>query len=328
MNLSKKNLRDLYYNMKLIRNFEDVVDEYAKKGYIPGFIHLGTGQEACQVGVMLTLKETDYKFPDHRSHGVCLLSGTSKENVLAEIFGKKTGISGGRGGSMHILDIKCRNMGNNGIQGSNMVTCLGTAFASKYNNTQDVTVVFCGDGTMGRGEVYEGMNIAAKWKLPIIYALVNNQYAISTRAESVHSYPKNLSDRAWGYCIPSEVVDGNDVIVVYEACTKAVKRARDGGGPTVLELLTYRWQGMFSGDPAAYRPKDEVKIWKEKRCPIKRLREKLISDKIFSAQELDKLDKESAEEIEDMLKYALKSPEPEPEDALNYIYVGREVEGR
>ena len=328
MNLSKGVLKELYYNMILIRDFEDTVDKYAKKGYIPGFIHLSTGQEACQAGVMLTLKETDYKFPDHRSHGVCLLSGTPKERVLTEIFAKKTGISGGRGGSMHILDIKCRNMGFNAIQGANMVTCLGTAFASQYNNTQDVTAVFCGDGTIGRGEVHEGMNIAAKWKLPIIYVLVNNEYAISTRVESVHSYPKNLSDRAWGYCIPNEVIDGNNVIAVYEASSRAVKRARAGEGPTVLELLTYRWQGMFSGDPAAYRPKDEVKIWKEKRCPIKRLREKLITDKTFSSKGLDALNKQSLEEIEDMLKYAMESPEPEPKDALKYIYAGREVEGR
>jgi len=305
MNLSKGVLKELYYNMVLIRDFEEIVDKYAKKGYIPGFIHLSTGQEACQAGVMLTLKETDYKFPDHRSHGVCLLSGTPKERVLAEIFAKKTGISGGRGGSMHILDIKCRNM----------------------NNTQDVTAVFCGDGTIGRGEVHEGMNIAAKWKLPIIYVLVNNEYAISTRVESVHSYPKNLSDRAWGYCIPNEVIDGNDVISVCEASTKAVKRARAGEGPTVLELLTYRWQGMFSGDPAAYRSKDEVKFWKE-HCPIKRLREKMISDKIFSAEEVDELNRKSLEEIEGMLKYAIESPEPEPKDALKYIYAGREVEGR
>jgi pyruvate dehydrogenase E1 component alpha subunit len=137
-----------------------------------------------------------------------------------------------------------------------------------------------------------------------------------------------LSDRAWGYCIPNEVIDGNDVIAVYEASSKAVKRARAGEGPTVLELLTYRWQGMFSGDPAAYRPKDEVKIWKEKRCPIKRLREKLITDKTFSAEELNELNKQSLEEIEDMLKYAMESPEPEPKDALKYIYAGREVEGR
>jgi TPP-dependent pyruvate/acetoin dehydrogenase alpha subunit len=145
--------------------------------------------------------------------------------------------------------------------------------------------------------------------------------------ESVHSYPKNLSDRAWGYCIPNEVIDGNDVIAVYETSSKAVERARTGQGPTVLELLTYRWQGMFSGDPAAYRPKDEVKIWKE-RCPIKRLREKMISDKIFSVKELDDLSKQSLKEVESMLKYAIESPEPEPEDALKYIYAGKEVEGR
>ncbi|HBY57218.1 MAG TPA: acetoin dehydrogenase [Candidatus Atribacteria bacterium] len=328
MNLSKETLKELYYNMVLIRHFEEVVDEYAKKGYIPGFVHLSTGQEACQAGVMKALKETDYKFPDHRSHGVCLLAGTPKERVLAEIFGKKTGISGGRGGSMHIIDIKCRNMGFNAIQGANLVTCLGTAFASQYNNTQDVTAVFFGDGTMGRGEVYEGMNIAAKWKLPILYVLVNNRYAISTRVEDVHSYPENLSDRAQGYCIPNEVIDGNDVIAVYEAASKAVKRAREGEGPTVLELLTYRWQGMFSGDPAAYRPKEEVEIWKEERCPIKRLREKLVQDKTFTTEELDKLNKESLEEIQGMLKYALESPEPEPEEAIKHVYVGREVQGR
>jgi len=186
MALNKERLSELYFDMVAIRRFEEEVETYSKNGTIPGFIHLSIGQEAAQAGVVAALKKTDYKFPDHRGHGAICLCGTDRKLVMAEIFGRKTGINSGRGGSMHIHDLEFRNMGFNGIQGSTVVTCLGTAFASTYRKTDDVTAVFMGDGTLGEGTCHESMNMAATWKLPVIYCLLNNQYAISTHYTESH----------------------------------------------------------------------------------------------------------------------------------------------
>ncbi len=323
MGLTLEDREDLYYQMHLIRFFEEKVEEHSFKGDIPGFIHLSIGQEACQAGVMRALKKTDYKFPDHRSHGICLLAGSDKKRVMAEIFARKTGLCGGKGGSMHIADLSVRNMGNNAIMGSITVTALGTAFASWYRDEKDVTAVFIGDGTCGRGELHESMNLAATWKLPLIYVLVNNEYAISTRVEEAHSYPEHLSDRAKGYSIPAKVVNGNNVEEVYQAMEEAVGRAREGEGPSMLELLTYRWQGHFAGDPASYRPKEEVEVWKRDRCPIKRLEETLLTH--IDEEELLALKERAIGEVQEMVEYSLKSPSPEQSEALEHIYVGREV---
>jgi pyruvate dehydrogenase E1 component alpha subunit len=326
MALPKKRLLDFYFDMVLIRRFEEVIDEYAKNGSIPGFVHLSIGQEACQAGVVGVLRKTDYKFPDHRGHGAIVLCGTDKKLVMAEIFGKATGINGGRGGSMHINDLKVRNMGFNGIQGSTVVTALGTAFASQYRGTDDVSAVFMGDGTLGEGTCHESMNMAATWKLPIIYCLINNQYAISTHYSESHPQ-KQLASWADGYGVPNEVIDGNDVEAVVEATERAADRARKGEGPTLLEFMTYRWQGHFSGDPAAYRPEDEVEAWKAK-CPLKVTRKKLLETHRFSRGELARLEAKAKDEVQVMLEFCLESPDPESKDALKHVYAGREVEDR
>lgn len=324
--LTEQDLISMYRDMVLIRTFEEKVEEYSKKGHIPGFIHLGIGQEATQVGCIRALKKTDYKFPDHRSHGIIILCGSPPERVMAEIFARKTGLCEGKGGSMHIADVAVRNFGNNGIQGSSLVTCLGPALTSKIKKTGDVTAVFFGDGTVGRGEFHESLHLAALWKLPIVYVLVNNGYAISTRA--IDSHPlEDLADMGCAYGIPGKVVDGNDVEAVYEAMVEAVERARGGGGPTLLEAKTYRWQGHFAGDPAAYRPEEEVLAWKQK-CPIKRLGEKLLSMKVVSSEDLENIRAGVLAEVERMIDFALSSPGPDPEDALKFVFVGREVRGR
>ncbi|MFP4619462.1 MAG: thiamine pyrophosphate-dependent dehydrogenase E1 component subunit alpha [Spirochaetaceae bacterium] len=326
MALSKKRLQDLYYDMVSIRRFEEEVEKYSKNGTIPGFIHLSIGQEAAQAGVVGALKKTDYKFPDHRGHGAIALSGTEKKLVMAEIFGKKTGINGGRGGSMHINDLECRNMGFNGIQGSTVVTALGTAFASVYRHTDDVTALFIGDGTLGEGTCHESMNLAATWKLPVIYCLINNQYAISTHYRESHPQ-EQLATWADGYEVPKEVVDGNDIEAVVEATERAAKRARKGEGPTLLEFMTYRWQGHFAGDPASYRPEEEVKEWLEK-CPLKKTKTRLVEDFDVSEKELEKLEKKADEEIADAVKFSLDSPKPDPKDALRHVWADRDAEDR
>jgi len=324
MALSKERLLSLYYDMVAIRRFEEEVDIYSKNGTIPGFIHLSIGQEAAQAGVVRALKETDYKFPDHRGHGAICLCGTERKLVMAEIFGRATGINSGRGGSMHINDLKYRNMGFNGIQGSTMVTCLGTAFASTYNKTDDITAVFLGDGTLGEGTCHESMNMAATWKLPIVYCLLNNQYAISTHYTESHPQ-KQLAAWADGYGVPNEVVDGNDIEAVIEAAERAAERARKGEGPTLIEFMTYRWQGHFSGDPAAYRPAGELEAWQDK-CPLKRCRTKLIEVHKISEKELAELEAEAEKEIQEAVTFALESPWPDPKNALEHVYASYQVE--
>ncbi|NTW43281.1 MAG: thiamine pyrophosphate-dependent dehydrogenase E1 component subunit alpha [Anaerolineaceae bacterium] len=328
MTLSKEKMLKVYQDMVLIRRFEEVIEKYSKNGTIPGFIHLSIGQEAAQAGVIDVLRETDYKFPDHRCHGAIVLSSQpdDRKNIMSEIFGRKTGINGGRGGSMHINDLKVRNMGFNGIQGSTVVTGLGTAFASVYNQTDDVTVVFMGDGTLGEGTCHESMNMAATWKLPLIYVLINNQYAISTPYFESHPQ-KNLSDWAKGYNVPSETIDGNDIEVVIQSTQKAVDHARSGQGPTLLEMMTYRWQGHFSGDPAAYRPEGELEKWKE-RCPIKLAKERLINDFNLRESDISSIHQEAEIEVQNYLEFSLESPWPSIEDATSYVYTDLAVEER
>ncbi|SRR6056297_6455 len=326
MALSKKRLLGLYYDMVSIRRFEEEVEKYSRNGTIPGFIHLSIGQEAAQAGVIGALKKTDYKFPDHRGHGAIALSGTEKKLVMAEIFGKSTGINGGRGGSMHINDLECRNMGFNGIQGSTVVTALGTAFASVYNKTDDVTALFIGDGTLGEGTCHESLNLAATWKLPIIYCLINNQYAISTHYKESHPQ-EQLATWADGYEVPRQVVDGNDIEAVVEATEKAAKRGRQGKGPTFIECMTYRWQGHFAGDPAAYRPDDEVKYWKD-RCPLKIARDRLMKNHGVSTTELSTLEEKADKEIAEAVAFSLESPKPDPKDALRHVWANRDAEDR
>jgi TPP-dependent pyruvate/acetoin dehydrogenase alpha subunit len=328
MAISKERLLKVYEDMVLVRRFEEDVEKYSKNGTIPGFIHLGIGQEATQAGIIDVLRKTDYKFPDHRSHGAIVLSSDEEDrkNIMAEIFAKKTGINGGRGGSMHVNDLKVRNMGFNAIEGSIMVTCLGTAFASVYTHTDDVTAVFIGDGTLGEGACHESMNMSATWKLPIIYCLVNNQYAISTHFTESHPQ-KQLATWADGYCVPNEIVDGNNIEAVIPAVERAVARARKGEGPTLIEFMTYRWQGHFSGDPAAYRPEGELDAWKEKD-PIKITKARLISEHGVTEEEFTAIHTNVDKKIAAYIQFSLESPNPDPEDAVKHVYTDLEVEGR
>jgi TPP-dependent pyruvate/acetoin dehydrogenase alpha subunit len=328
MVLFKERLLKVYEDMVLIRRFEEEVEKYSKNGTIPGFIHLSIGQEAVQAGVINALRETDYKFPDHRGHGAIVLSSRpeDRKRVMAEIFAKKTGLNGGRGGSMHVNDLKVRNMGFNGIQGSTVVTCLGTAFASVYNHTDDVTALFMGDGTLGEGTCHESLNMAATWKLPIIYCLINNLYAISTHYTEAHPQ-KQLAEWASGYCIPSATIDGNDIEEVIEVVEQAALRARQGQGPTLIEFMSYRWQGHFSGDPAAYRPDGELESWKEKD-PILLAKMKLMDEYGVSDGQFEEIGARVEAEIAEYVRFSLESPSPEPEDAVKHVYMDIEVESR
>jgi TPP-dependent pyruvate/acetoin dehydrogenase alpha subunit len=325
--LPKDRFLKVYEDMVLIRRFEEEVEKYSKNGTVPGFVHLSIGQEASQAGIIEALRETDYKFPDHRSHGAIVLSSRpdDRKRIMAEIFGKQTGINGGRGGSMHVNDLKVRNMGFNAIEGSTVVTCLGTAFASVYNNTDDVTAVFMGDGTLGEGACHESLNMSATWKLPILYCVVNNQYAISTHFTESHPQ-KQLATWADGYCVPNETIDGNDIEVVIETIERAAEQARLGKGPTLIELMTYRWQGHFSGDPAAYRPEGELESWKAKD-PILLAKAKLL-ERGSTEAELNAIHARVEQLITEYVKFAVESPNPDPKDGIKHVYMDIEVEGR
>ncbi len=316
--LPAERLTSLYRGMVLARTFEEAVDREFKAGSIPGWCHLGIGQEAIQVGAVAALRKTDYWFYDHRNKVMLLTAGTSSRRLMAEVFGRETGVCKGKGGEMHIADPTVGCMGNNQIQGANLVVALGTAFASKARGTGQVTAVFFGDGTVGRGEFHESLNLASVWKLPIVYVCANNLYAIATHIRDRHPVA-DVAEMVAGYMIEADVVDGNDVLAVHRAMTTAVDHARSGQGPYFLEFKTYRWQGHFSGDPASYRPAEEVEYWKG-RCPIRQHRTRLIQGGVVAAGELDKLDASVLQEVEDALQYAKDSPFPPAAEAFSEVY--------
>ncbi len=326
LGLGREDLLKLYRDMWYIRSFEDHLEYHFKRGEVPGFFHSGVGQEAVQVAVRHAITKRDYFFPDHRCHGIIALSSEEPERVMAEIFGKATGLGRGKGGSLHIAEFRVGNMGNNPIEGSTTVTVLGTAFASKYRGTDQVSVVFIGDGTMGRGEVHESLNLASTWKLPVIYACVNNLYAISTRVDRAHP-TEHMWEMALGYKIPTQAVDGNDVLASLRLMREAVLHARSGAGPYYVEFKTYRWQGHFSGDPASYRPQEEVEYWKA-RDPIRRMGDWLLSEGLATQEELDAIKAKVDQEIEGLIKFAQESPLPNPEEAIEGVFVGRRVKSR
>jgi pyruvate dehydrogenase E1 component alpha subunit len=327
MALPNDQLLIMYRDMWRMRTMEYRLEEKHQEGLVPGFFHSGVGQEASLVGCAHALAKTDYFFPDHRSHGLILVAGTPGEKVMAELFGKATGICGGKGGSMHIADPSVGNFGNNAIQGSIAATALGPAFAAKLRKDGRVSAVFLGDGTMGRGEVYESINLATIWRLPVVYVCLNNLYAISLRVQDAF-VPQDLADLVSGFGIERRVADGNDIEVVYDTMSEAIGRGRRDQGPTFIEFKTYRWQGHFGGDPDADRPEKEKRYWIEERDPIKLAGQRLVKRRAAKQQDLARIQQEVAEEVQGWIDYALASPEPELSAATANVYVGLEVPGR
>jgi TPP-dependent pyruvate/acetoin dehydrogenase alpha subunit len=324
MALDFETLFDLYRDMWTIRAFEQGLEREFKKGNVPGMLHTGLGQEATQAAVSAHLDPTDCFFPDHRCHGMFLLAGTPGEKIMAELFGRATGICSGKGGSLHSADPSVGNFGNNAVEGSMMATVLGPALAWKMRHEPKVACVMIGDGTVGRGEFHESLNLAQTWKLPVLYACVNNQYAISTWVGASHVSP-NIVDIARGYQLPCVQVDGNDIEAAYEATRVAVEYIRAGNGPYFVEYKTYRWQGVFHGE---FRPAEEVRHWKEDRDPIKLAREKLLGGGRAQPNDLDQVEAGVKAEIERWIDFALKSPLPDPAKATSDVYAEWEVAPR
>jgi TPP-dependent pyruvate/acetoin dehydrogenase alpha subunit len=311
----------LYRDMCLVREFEQQLEAEHKRGQVPGLLHTGVGQEATLAALANALQPGDCFFPDHRCHGLCLLAGSSGERLMAEILGRGTGVCGGRGGSMHLADASVGNFGGNVVEGSMMATVLGPALAWKMRGESHMAAVVIGDGTVGRGEFNESLNLASVWKLPVLYCCINNQYAISTHVTSAHP-TAHMSEMAAGYQLATAMVDGNDSDAAAEAVLAAAAHIRAGHGPYFLEFHTWRWQGIFSGE---MRPPEEVRLWKEERDPIRLAGQKLMTDGLASSAALQAVQAEVKAQVAGWLDFAHKSPLPDAATALNFVYADEEV---
>jgi len=318
--VNKELYSQFYKTMFKIRTFEKRIEEFSMKGEVPGFVHLYIGEEAIATGVCANLTKNDYIQSTHRGHGHTIAKGAKVDKMMAELFGKRTGYCKGKGGSMHIADFSVGMLGANGIVGGGFTLATGAALAEKIKGTNNVSVVFFGDGASNRGTFHEALNMASVWKLPVVFVCENNEWASTTPYLTTTSV-KDISDRAVGYGIPGVIVDGNDVEKVYEESAKAIERARKGEGPSIVEMKTYRIKGHFVGDPEMYRTKDEVKERFELTDPIRRFKEKVLLEGVLSENEINKMEEEIIKEIDDAVKFAMESPFPSEEELFEDLYV-------
>ena len=320
--LGNDRLLDMYRTMQTIRQFESRVKEIFQEGKIPGFVHVSIGEEASATGVAAALTDTDYITSTHRGHGHLIAKGGDVKPMMAELFGKKTGYCKGKGGSMHIANFELGILGANGIVGAGLPIATGAGLAAKVRGSGEVAACFFGDGASNEGTFHESLNLAAAWKLPVVYVCENNLYGEFTAGRDVTSV-KDIADRARGHDMPGVVVNGNDVVEVYEATREAVERARKGDGPTLLECKTYRWEGHVVGEEAflgkrSYRPADEIEAWKQ-RCPLTGFEQRFVPGN-FTAEELDAVRTEVGRRIDEAVQFALDSPLPAPEEALDDMF--------
>jgi pyruvate dehydrogenase E1 component subunit alpha len=305
--------------MLLIRRFEEKTAESYALGKIGGFCHLYIGQEAVAVGSLSALREDDYAISSYREHGQALVRGIPPRTVMAELFGKATGCSKGKGGSMHLFDAGRRFMGGHGIVGGHIPLAAGIAFAIKYQGGDQVCVCFFGEAAVNIGAFHEALNMASVWKLPVIFLCENNRYGMGTAFERVAAVT-DVVEHACSYDMAAEMVDGMNVLTVYDATRRAVERARKGGHPTLLEVRTYRYMGHSMSDPlhGVYRTKDEVEEQK-KKDPITQLAEKLKEEKVIDQGVLDAMDAEVHAEVDEAVKFADESPDPDPAELFTDV---------
>jgi len=318
MDLSKEKKIKMYQDMLKIRLFEEKVFELYGQNLVPGTIHLYAGEEAVAVGVCTNLRKDDYIVSTHRGHGHCIAKGARLDKTMAEILGKKTGYCKGKGGSMHIADFSIGMLGATAVVGAGIPIATGAGLSIKLRGTDQVAACFFGDGASNQGTFHEGVNMAAIWRLPVLFICENNLYAMGTHQTRV-MLVKHVMERAVAYGIPGVCVDGNNVLEVYEATLEACKRARNGDGPTLIECKTYRRKGHSRWDPATYRPKGEVDEWLNKD-PIQRMKNHLIVNGVFSESKLTEIEEEVMNSIEEAVRFALDSPFPQPEEALEDVY--------
>ncbi|WP_094607131.1 Acetoin:2,6-dichlorophenolindophenol oxidoreductase subunit alpha [Sporomusa silvacetica DSM 10669] len=318
MELKKEKLLGFYETMMTIRAFESKAVELFADNQLPGFVHLYLGEEAVATGVCASLTNKDYITSTHRGHGHLIAKGGKVDLMMAELFGKATGYCNGKGGSMHIADVELGILGANGIVGAGQPIATGAAFACKYKKTDAVAVCFFGDAASNRGTFHEALNMATIWNLPLVFICENNLYGISN-CQRDHMKVTDVADRASAYGIPGVVVDGNDVIAVYEAAAEAIERARRGDGPSLVECKTWRWRGHFEGDPGAYKDPAEQAAWL-KKDPIPRFEQKLVELKYATKSELEEIKAKVEKQIDAAILFSQNSPYPNPEDALTDVY--------
>jgi pyruvate dehydrogenase E1 component alpha subunit len=316
---SKEQLLWMYEQMRTIRSFEDRVSDLFAEGKIPGFVHLYAGEEAIAVGVCSQLTDDDYITSTHRGHGHCIAKGVDVKEMMAELYGKATGSCKGKGGSMHIADVHKGMMGANGIVGGGGPLACGPGLAAKVLSEDHVAVCFFGDGASEQGTMHESMNLASIWDLPVVFVCENNGFAESTPVE-YHASVKDIADRATAYGMPGLSVDGTDIFAVSEAVSEAVKRARQGEGPTLIECKAFRYYGHFEGDAVAYYT-DEMREEFRERDPIKKFRENVLERGLVSEDELDAIDEQVETLIDEAVAFAEESPMPTPDDLTTDVYV-------
>ena len=318
--LSNDKLLRAYRMMKTIREFEERVHVEFATGDLPGFVHLYAGEEAAGTGIMMHLHQEDYISSTHRGHGHCIAKGVDVKGMVAELYGRSSGTCHGKGGSMHIADLDMGMMGANGILGAGAPLACGAALASKYKKDGSVGISFLGDGASNAGNFLESLNLAAVWDLPVIFVVENNGYAQATSrdyAVAVDSYV----DRALGFGMPGVTVDGTDFFAVYEASGEIISRARDGGGPSLLECNMIRFYGHFEGDAQTYRGSDEVEEIRKNRDCLKKFVQQVTEENYLSISDLEKIDKEISILIDEAFDEAKKAPPPTEADLLTDVYV-------
>ncbi len=317
--IENEKLREIHATMLRIRAFEErIIAEY-RKGNCPGFIHASIGQEAIPAAVCAFLRDDDYILTTHRGHGDIIAKGAGFDRMMAELFAKETGYCKGKGGSMHIVAADLNILGATAIVGAGVPIASGVGLACKMRNVDSVTICFHGDGATCTGAFHEGLGLAAVWSLPVVFVCENNQYGMSTPQRD-YTKLEHLADRAKAHRIPGIGVDGNDAVAVAEVAREAIERAREGGGPTLIDAITYRFHGHHMGDPGtSYRTKEEIEEHR-KYDPIAMLEGRLIESKAITEAEIEEIQASVAKELDEAVQFATESPEPKTEDALEGVY--------
>jgi pyruvate dehydrogenase E1 component subunit alpha len=317
--------RELLSQMALIRRFEEEAGRQYQKAKAGGFLHLGIGEEATIVGTTSVMRDDDYLIGTYRTHGHAIARGTPPKHVMAELFGREDGTCRGRGGSMHIFDLENRFMGGYGIVGGNLPLAAGLALASQYRGEDSITVCMFGDGASNTGNFGETMNLAALWKLPIVFLVENNLYGMGTSIER-HSAQTDLSKKAEGFGIPGERIDGMDVLAVREGVSEHIRIAREEGRPTLVEAFTYRFRGHSAADPEVYRTKEEVDEWRQKD-PIETFAARAVSEGALKESDLEQIRGQADQTVTEAVEFADSSPEPPLESLYENLYVVSETMG-
>jgi len=325
--LSDERLRELYRTMLRIRRFEERVKELFLEARLYGSVHLYIGEEAVATGACAALEERDVISSTHRGHGHCIAKGLELAPMMAELMGKATGYNHGKGGSMHIADLDKGMLGANGIVAAGIPISTGAAMGFWIQGVPRVALCFFGDGGANHGAFHEGINLAAVYKLPVVFVCENNQYA-QYQAITQDLPIENVADRSASYGLPGVIVDGSDVLAVYGAAKEAVDRARSGGGPTIIEAKTYRFEGHFLGDPEPYRTKEEVAQARASKDPLIKFSAALQQLGVAGAEDLQLIDDEVKAEVEESVRFGEESPEPGPELLLTDIYSNADADGR